>query len=125
MSPMALMAVFSTLSGTSEPTILRKRVSSFTKKNPMNITENRPMPKEPKAEATEPTTEVTEERSKAFLIQPSTASWSLKSRPMDGSLSISQTFTLSNQTVISEALKEADWRLPETLVMMLENTGMI
>ncbi len=122
---MALMAVFSTLSGTIEPTILRKRVSSFTKKNPMNITENKPMPNDPNADATDPTTEVTDEMSKASLIHPSTASWTLKSRPRAGSLSISQTFILSNQTVISEALNDVDWRLPLMFVMMLLKTGMI
>ena len=125
MSPMALIAVFSALSGTSEPTILRNRFSSLTKKNPMNITEKSPMPKAPRADATEPTTDVTELMSNALRIHPITASWIWQPRPRAGILSISQTFSRSNQTVISEALKEADWRLPETLVIILEKTGMI
>ncbi len=91
----------------------------------MNITENRPMPNDPRADATEPTTEVTDEMSKAFFIHPSTASWILKSRPRVGILSSSQTFTFSNHTVISDALKEVDWRLPLMFVMMLEKTGKI
>ena len=123
-SPIALTASPSSLSGTTEPTILRKRFSSLMKKNPMNITENRPMPKDPRADATEPTTDVIEVRSKAFLIQFTVASWTLKSRPSDGIRSINQIFTLSRRRDISDALNEALCRLEDTLEMILETTGM-
>ena len=49
--------------------IFLNRLLSLTKKKLMKTTENRPIPKFPKAEATEPITDVTEEMSNSFVIQ--------------------------------------------------------
>ena len=90
----------------------------------MNITENRPIPNEPRADATDPTTDVIEEMSNASLSQFMTASCILKSLPREGTLSMSQMFSLSIQRAISDVLNEAVWRFADTLWMMLETTGM-
>ena len=99
MSPMAPITSFSTLSGTSEPTIFRNSLSSLMKKKEMNMTQKSPIPKLPRAEATEPTTvpiELSEPRLKALLTQSTRITCSLKSLPSFGYLCISQLFAVSS-----------------------------
>ena len=106
MSPIAWMASSSTLSGTIDPMILLNSLSSLTKKKEMKTTQKTPIAREPRMEATEPTTDVTEDTSNSLVIQLPNACCTLKSLPRAGKRSISQMLAFSSQRVISEALIE-------------------
>lgn len=89
----------------------------------MNTTENKPIPKAPTAEATDPTTLVMDEESKfgskACMIQSTAATWILKSGSRLGTIPANHWLNRSKMALISPPVTEAVCRFTEIFCTML------